>query len=272
MIKKIVFAGCSTTAGNELWEEKNVPGYSSMSFDDARSVKPDGNDWRDYNYQNSFPAIIGQKLGIDTVNLGWPGLSNKEIVGRLITQFPESKYQDTLAFIQLTTHNRFLLRFQEGKEIDTFGSFVAGLGSDKRLSRSQQNLLTEMFFEFFPETLLSIDDFVYIDWAINTLKEKGVQCYVITVDSHVTEWGNWNKKSWITDKPVVPAKNDRDPQYIEQLGLSLWERYIKNNLLSDTIVGIAGHENILPRYHINHHAHRVLAETIIEELKNVKLV
>ena len=272
MIKKIVFAGCSTTAGNELWEEANVPGYKTMSFDQARAVRPSNTEWRDYNYQNSFPALIGKSLGIETVNLGWPGLSNKEIVGRLVTQFPEDKYEDTLAFIQLTTHNRFLLRFQEGKESDTFGSFVAGLGTDNRLSRHQQNLMTEMFFEFFPETLLSLDDFVYIDWAIKTLKEKGVPCFVVTVDSNVTEWGNWNKANWITDKPVVPAKNDRDPQYIEEFGLSLWERFIKNNLLTDTIVGIAGKDNLLPRYHINQYAHKVLAEKIIEELKNVKLV
>ena len=38
MIKKIIFAGCSITAGNELWEEAHVPNYASMTFKESRKM------------------------------------------------------------------------------------------------------------------------------------------------------------------------------------------------------------------------------------------
>lgn len=269
MITKLIFSGCSTTAGNELWEEANIPNYASMTFKESRNIKiPADIDWRAYNYAHAFPTIVGEKLGVEVDNISWPGQSNKEIAGRLVSYFKEDSYKDTIAFIQITTHNRMLVRFKEEKGSDIATSVVAGMGDDHRLSRSQNNLLKEMFFEFLPEAVLSLDDYVYIGWAIEKLKRKGVTCYALTPDASVIDWADETQL-----KSSSPVKNDRNPQFLEHFGYSIFRDYKTYELMPDaTFKSIAGEETLLPRFHFNQSAHHSIASRIVKELKNVKLV
>jgi len=277
MIKKIVFTGCSTTAGNELWEEANVPNYTSMTFKEARivmnAITIAESELRAYNYERAYPAIIGKKLGIETVNLSWPGQSNKEVIGRLVNYFKDDQYTDTAACIQFTTHNRMLVRFKEQDSYDVAGSVVIGMGDDSRLTRTQNNILKEVFFELLPETMLSLDDFVYVNWAVEKLKSKGVSCFVLSADTTVTDWVNWDQINSATQKTNTPVKNDRDPQYLESMGVNLFKDYLKHQLMpNDTFMTIVGRNAVLPRFHFKQSAHYTIADRIIEGLKNVKLV
>jgi hypothetical protein len=273
MIKKLIFSGCSTTAGNELWEEANIPNYKSMTFKEARVVMNDmtihESELRAYNCKRAYPAIVGETLGIEVVNLSWPGQSNKEIVGRLLSYFKEDSYENTLAFIQITTHNRFLMRFKTDNDNEIAGSFcVVPNGSDPKLTKSQNNLLKEMFFEFLPEAILSLDDYVYIGWAIEKLRKKGVVCYALTPDDSNIDWADESQS-----KSASPIKNDRDPQFLEQFGYNLVRDYKTYELMPDaTFKSIAGKESVLPRLHFNQSAQYSIADRIVKELKNVKLV
>ena len=151
MITKLEFFGCSVTAGNELWEEKHIPNYKKLTFAEARKVAADlpQNEVTAYNKANSFPALVANEIGCEFANHGIPGISNKEIAGRAIANFPDEHYDGITVFLQLTTHNRMFLRYKETETDSTVGSFVVmAKAEDDRLSKSQNNLLKEMFFEF----------------------------------------------------------------------------------------------------------------------------
>jgi hypothetical protein len=248
-----------------------------MSFKEARSVMhamtiPEL-ELRAYNCERAYPAIVGKKLDVDVVNLSWPGQSNKEIIGRLVNYFKDDHYTDNVAFIQFTTHNRMLVRFKEENNYDIASSVVVGMGDDHRLSRNQNNILKEVFFELLPETILSLDDFVYANWAVEKLKSKGVKCFILSADTTVTDWANWDKINALTNKTNTPVKNDRDPQYLESMGVELFKDYLKHQLMpNDTFMTIVGKNAVLPRFHFKQSAHYIIADKIIEELKNAKLV
>ena len=152
MITKLEFFGCSVTAGNELWEEKHIPNYKKLTFAEAKKAMQTlpHDEVRAYNKANSFPALVAKEIGCGFENHGIPGISNKEIAGRAIAQFPEEHYEGIAVFLQLTTHNRMFLRYKETETDSTVGSFVVmAKANDDRLSKSQNNLLKEMFFEFY---------------------------------------------------------------------------------------------------------------------------
>jgi len=66
MIKKIVFAGCSMTAGAELYQEKHVDNYANLEFDDAVKAFTRNDETRAYNLQHAYPSIVGDTLGVFT--------------------------------------------------------------------------------------------------------------------------------------------------------------------------------------------------------------
>jgi hypothetical protein len=57
MINKLVFAGCSVTAGNELWEEAHVPNYAKMTFAEARKASGSAprHELDAFNHAHSYP-------------------------------------------------------------------------------------------------------------------------------------------------------------------------------------------------------------------------
>jgi hypothetical protein len=156
MNNKLHFFGCSVTAGNELWEEKHIPNYKNMSFDEAKKAMQGlpYDEVRAHNKANSFPQLVSKQLNVPADNHGIPGISNKEIATRAIAYFPENHYEEgTVAILQFTTHNRMFLRYKELDNYSTVGSFVVHhKATDDRLTKSQNNLLKEMYFEFFNET------------------------------------------------------------------------------------------------------------------------
>lgn len=273
MITKLAFFGCSVTAGNELWEEKHIPDYKKMTFAEARKVASNlpQAEVSAYNIANSFPALIANELGCKFENYGIPGISNKEIAGRAIAEFPDDYYEGTVAFLQFTTHNRMFLRYKETDKDSTVGSFVVmAKADDDRLSKSQNNLLKEMFFEFYNETILSQDDHIYMYYAAEVLRSKGIQTHILWCSIDVIDWANWDSEKGCqeTDKPV-PIVNDKDPQYITRISQHIAGSHNKYNPIGKPLSEIVGPNSHLPRFHYDHEAHVVVAKTLAEKLKNV---
>lgn len=273
MINKLAFFGCSVTAGNELWEEQNVPNYKKLTFAEARkAAEGSPKDEVDaYNKAHSFPALTAKELGVEFENHGIPGISNKEIAGRAIAQFPDDHYEGIVVFLQFTTHNRMFLRYKETEENSTVGSFVVmAKAEDNRLSKSQNNLLKEMFFEFYNETILSQDDHIYMYYAAEVLRSKGIPTHILWCSVDVLDWANWDSEKGCqqTDKPV-PILNDKDPQYITRISQHIAGNHHKYNPLGKSLIDIVGPNAHLPRFHYTQEAHTLVAKALAEKLKNV---
>ena len=271
MNNKIHFFGCSVTAGNELWEEQNIPDYNKLSFDDARKVAKHipFDQITSYNYANSFPALVAKELGCKFENHGIPGSSNKEIAGRAIAHFPNDHYDDIRVFLQLTTHNRMFLRYKENEKSSTVGSFVISKSDDSRLSKSQNNLLKEMFFEFYNETMLAQDDHIYMYYAADILNKKGIKTHILWPAVEVMDWTNWDhdKNCDPGDRPVT-IFNDNDPQYVTGISRHISARHREFNFFTSTLLKLVGPESHLPRFHFKKSAHEIIAKSIAEKLKN----
>lgn len=273
MINNLEFFGCSVTAGNELWEEAHVPNYRSLNFDDARKVGNsfDEDQVKSYNNENSFPALTAAKLSTTFTNHGIPGMSNKEIACRAIAHFPNERYEGTVAFLQFTTHNRMFLRYKETAEESLVGSFVVhAKANDDRLTKHQNNLLKEMFFEFYNESMLSTDDHIFMFYAAETLRSKGIPTYILWCDVDIIDWANWDaeKGCQIIDKEIT-IKNDREPQFMNNLSRHIAGNHNTYNLLGKTFKDIVGSDAHLPRYHYTKAAHIAISDAIAERLKNV---
>jgi hypothetical protein len=273
MIKKLIFAGCSVTAGNELWEEEHIPGYTSMDFNQARKIMEKVVDMKAvdrYNRSHSYSAIVGEKLGVETVNLGIPGISNKEIAMRVISYFPEERYEDTVVFMQFTTHNRLFLKYKEENGHGVCGSFaVMAKADDHRLSKHQNNLLKETFFEFFPDEIMVIDDHIFMYYAVEVLKSKNITAFILWPSVEIIDWANWDLKTGFSTRKEIPYHNDKEPVFVHQLSQHIAGTHHKYNPIGDTLNELVGKNSHLPRFHYKRSAHEKIAEALLEKLKNV---
>ena len=274
MIKNLEFFGCSVTAGNELWEEAHIPNYKSFSFDDARKVSKtlQYDEVRAYNTANSFPRLVSKQLGVPANNHGIPGISNKEIASRAIAYFTEDHYEEgTVAILQFTTHNRMFLRYKETDTESMTGSFVVHhQATDDRLSKSQNNLLKEMYFEFFNETLLAHDDHIFMYYAAEALRDKGIKVFIIWPSIQILDWGNWDDQNNCVDtKKEITIKNDVEPQYSTEISKYLAKKHAEYNPFTKSLIDIAGPDAHLPRYHFSQDGHVSIANALVEKLKNV---
>lgn len=273
MNKNLHFFGCSVTAGNELWEEANIPNYRNMTFDEAKQAMHGlpYDEVRAHNKANSFPQLVADQLGVPVNNHGIPGISNKEIASRSIAYFPEDHYEDTVVFLQFTTHNRMFLRYKETGNSSLVGSFVVHhKANDDRLTKGQSNLLREMFFEFFNETIMAHDDHVFMYYAAQVLKDKGITPYIIWPAVDIIDWGYWDKTTNdVNTEKEITIKNDVEPQFSNGISRHLAKNNIKYNILRKTLSEVGGENAHLPRYHFSQNAHINIANTIVEKLKNV---
>ena len=269
-LNKLVFLGCSVTAGNELYEEAHLPAYSKMSFDAARKVAKElpHDDVNRWNYEHSFPALTAKELGVEFENLSIPGISNKEIACRAIAHFPNDHYEGVVAFLQFTTHNRMWLKYKETPTLGTIGSFVVmAKAEDDRLSRSQNNLLKETFFEFYNETILSVDDHVFMYYAAEVLRSKGVQPYILWCNIDIIDWANFDIEKGVNLKEQLPLVNDKDPQFLDPLSHHLAGSHHKYNPIGKTLTELVPPNSNLPRFHYNQLAHTTIANALAEKVK-----
>jgi hypothetical protein len=273
MIKNLEFFGCSVTAGNELWEEAHLPNYKKMTFDEARKVANTHpyTELRPYNIANGFPALTAKALGVDFKNHGIPGIANKEIAARAIAAFPEDHYSNTVVLLQFTTHNRMVLRYKETETDSTVGSFVIHpKATDDRLTRSQNNLLKEMFLEFFNETTLSYDDHFFMYYAAEVLRNKGIDAHILWCDIQVGDWIHWDHANGTFDaSKKITIKSDVEPDYIQSFNMFIAKEYHKYNPIGKTLKDIVGADAVLPRFHYTQEAHQNIANALVERFKNV---
>jgi len=269
-LKKLVFLGCSITAGNELYEEAHITDYSKLSFSDARKVAKgiETGKISSWNYDHSFPALTAKELDVEFENLGIPGISNKEIACRALAHFPDDHYEGVVAFLQFTTHNRMLLKYKETASSGTIGSFVVMANADDdRLSKSQNNLLKETFFEFYNETILSIDDHVFMYYAAEVLRSKGIQSHILWCNIDIIDWANFDIVKGVDVKESLPLVNDKDPQFLNPLSHHLAGSHHKFNPLGKTLSELVPPNSNLPRFHYNQLAHETIAKNLAEKVK-----
>lgn len=271
MIKKLTFFGCSITGGNELFEEAHVPNYKSLSFDDARKVAKSfpKADIDAYNYKCSFPAKVAEQLGVDFENFGSPGMSNKEIACRAISHFTEDHYEEgNIVILQFTTHNRFWVKYKETETDKIVGSFVVHPTIfDDRLTKTQNNLLKEMFFEFYNESMLAIDDTLFMYYAADALRAKGIPTYIIWCDIDIVDWAFFDIKTGVDKTKKVCIKSDKEPQFGDGLSQHFASKHHNYNVLGTTLKDLVPPNSQLPRYHFNHEAHKIVAAHIAEKIK-----
>jgi hypothetical protein len=271
MIKKIIFSGCSITAGNELWEEAHIPNYASMTFKEGRKVMEAIEDHKKaelYNREHAFPALVGKEIGLETINLGISGISNKEIALRTVACFDKEHYDDTMVVMQFTTHNRLFLKYKEENKNQIFGSFVVmPEGNDHRLSHRQNNILKEMFFEFMPESLMVMDDHIFFYYAVEALKNRGIPVYILWADVEILDWANWDINKGYGAGNEFRLLNDIEPQWISGLSKHFTDKHHSYNLLGSTLQKVAGENSKLPRLHFKKDAHERIAKLISEKLK-----
>jgi hypothetical protein len=270
MINKLAFFGCSITGGNELFEEAHISNYKTLSFDQARKVAknfPD-DDIESYNRAHSFPSLTALELGTEFENFGIPGISNKEIACRALANFPDEKYTGVVAILQLTTHNRMFLRYKETETDSTLGSFVVHPKlDDDRLSKRQNNLLKEMFFEFFNESMMSIDDHIFMYYAADILRSKGIPTYILWCSVDVIDWANFEIANGVDKDKTISLKNDKAPAFLDSLSHHIAGSHHKFNLLGKTLAEIIPPDSALPRFHYNQLAHKIIAKKLAEKLK-----
>lgn len=266
-MKKIYFFGCSVTAGNELYEEAHIPNYTSMTFQEARKVldRFSHDEIDAYQATHSFPYLTAQKLGVEFENLAISGISNVEIAARAFTHFPEERYSDIVVIMQFTTHNRMFVKYKEEKNTKTVGSFVVHPQIiDERLSKKQDNLLKETFFEFGDESVQSMHDHVYMYYAAETLRGKGIPTYILWPNRNIIKWGDWGHSDISKQTNFV---NDKDPQFINNIGNHFVDRSVAFDILETPIHNIIPDNAYLPRYHYNQEAHNIIAVKLAEKLK-----
>lgn len=270
MINKLTFFGCSITGGNELFEEAHVPNYKNLSFDQARKSAKDFEESTivNYNKLHSFPALTAAEMGVEFENFGIAGISSKEIACRAIANFPEDKYEGVVAILQFTTHNRMLLRYKETDSESTIGSFVVHPKiDDNRLTKHQNNLLKEMYFEFFNESLMSIDDHIFMYYAADILRSKGIPTYIVWCNIDVIDWANFEIDKGVDKAKSISLKNDKSPYFSDALSHHIAGSHHKFNLLGKALSDIIPPDSALPRFHYNQLAHQSIAKELAEKLK-----
>jgi hypothetical protein len=243
-----------------------------MSFDDARKVARTfpKQDIDKYNYFHSYPALVATELGIEFENFGIPGISNKEIACRAIANFPEDKYEGTVAILQFTTHNRMFVKYKDTGTESLTGSFVVHPTiDDDRLSKHQNNVLKEMYFEFFNESIMSIDDHIFMYYAADLLRSKGIPTYILWCMIDVIDWANFDIKDGVDKNKKITIKSDKDPQYGDALSHHIAGCHHKFNILGTSLSNLVPETSRLPRYHYDQEAHAIIGAKLSEKLKNV---
>jgi len=262
MIKKIVFSGCSITAGTELWEEKFVPKYTTMDVYQAGRAHRSATEEEitNYNKQFSYPELIKNQLKIDIENIAVRGISNKEIAMRTILQFPNNHYDNTIAVIQITTHNRILLNYSK----NSINSAVLQPSHPTHfLNANQNNILQEFFLEFLNESLTMTEDYMAILYAVQLLKSKNVPCYLLRISSSKLNQPFLEPHLQPADNLVV---NEQYPFQLNDIENVLLDNFNKFSLCDKSLEEIS-ELNYLPQWHFSQKANNLIANHLAEKIQ-----
>jgi hypothetical protein len=262
MIKKIVFSGCSITAGTELWEEQNVPGYPTMTHPQTKKINYTVSEeeiW-EYNRKFSYPELIKNQLNIDIKNISVRGISNKEIAMRTILEFPDNYYSDTIAVIQITTHNRILLKYSE----NSISSAVLQPSHPTHfLNSNQNNILQEFFLEFLNESLTMTEDYMSILYAVQLLKSKNVPCYLLRISPSKLNQPFLEPHLQSNDNIII---NEQYPFQLTDIENVLLNEFNKFSLCDKSLEEITK-LNYLPQWHFSHRSHELISNYLTEKIK-----
>jgi hypothetical protein len=261
MIKKIVFAGCSITAGTELYEEKFIPGYTSMSRKQFTKIKypiPE-HQISEHNKRFAYPSLVGDLLNVEIENIAERGISNKEIAMRVMMQFPQERYNDVIAVIQITTHNRMLLKYKDSL---VSSAVIQPVIPTHFLNGSQNNILQEFFLEFFSESVSMAEDYMSILHAVHFLKSKNVPCYLTRISP--TDLNQPLAEPHMKDESLI--LNEQSPLALDSVKLSLLNEFNKFKLTNQSLEEITL-ADYLPQWHFTYNSHKLIASHLAEKIK-----
>jgi hypothetical protein len=263
MIKKIVFAGCSITAGTELWEEKFVPEYSDMTVYQAGKANRSASqeEITKYNKQGSYPLLTGELLDIEIENIAQRGISNKEIAMRAILRFPENHYDNTIAVIQVTTHNRLLLNYADNL---VNSAVIQPNWPTHFLNRAQNNIVQEFFLEFFNESLTMVEDYMSVLYAVRLLRSKNVPCYLLRISP--TKLNQPLAEPHLKGQDASLVVNEKDPILLDDMQTALLNEFNNFNLSNESLEEITN-ADYLPQWHFSQIGHNLIANHLAEKIK-----
>jgi len=285
MMEKIVISGCSVTAGIELWEEEHIPQYSKLStpenqkinfshkkgsvvFDklnmfNTKNIKH--NVSREeivaYNKKFAYPSLLSKNLQVPVDNIAEQGISNKEIALRTLKYFPKNYYTNTIAIIQMTTHNRLMLTYSQ---TEAASIVLQPTQPIHFLTRAQNNILQEYFFEFFSESLTMQEDYMSILYTIHKLNLKNIICYVLPISSSKLNQPRDEYHYKVNDNiTITHTDNSFELTPVENM---LFDDMNQFKLLEQSLEEVSNY-CYLPHYHFSHNAHKLISERISERIK-----
>jgi hypothetical protein len=263
MIKKIVFAGCSITAGTELWEEKFVPQYTAMNVFQAGKATRSASDEQinEYNKQYCYPSLVGNLLNAEIENIALRGISNKEIAMRAILKFPENHYDDTVAVIQITTHNRLLVNYSNNL---VNSAVLQPNWPTHFLNSRQNNIMQEFFLEFFNESLTMVEDYVSVLYAVRLLRSKNIPCYLLRISP--TKLNQPLEEPHLKGQEVDLIVNEKDPILLNDIQQQLLKEFYDFNLTAKSLEEITN-ADYLPQWHFTQSGHDLIAKDLAEKIK-----
>jgi hypothetical protein len=251
----LVCSGDSFTHGMELWEEKNVPGYTELKTkEEALDAKVKTLDNEEARLQLTWPYALAQKLNCRSFNIGEDGCSEHAISQKTINKLNkirnEFPYEKIVCIMQDTQLERVWLwcdEFEKNLNVIVSGAetFFPGNKIDgyeiKHIYLTKQP--TEMLLSEYYLQGLAVKNFC-INNDIDFL--------------HFQMFRNWK----------------RDDQWNKTVELSMIEKIyfdpnhtVKDNM-TNMLVEYYQHNNfVLPGLHVNCEAQKIIAKLLFEELK-----
>jgi hypothetical protein len=251
----LVCSGDSFTHGMELWEEKNVPGYTELKTQqDAFNAKVKTLETEEARLKLAWPHALGELLNCRAMNVGEDGCSELSITQKTIKklaavkkEFPNEKI---VCILQDTELERIWIWYDEFKinlnmSIVSLSSYYPG---DKLEAYELKNIyLTKQPTEM----LLS-------EYYLQGLAVKNF-CANNDIDFlHFQMFRNWK----------------RDDYWIKTIELSMIEKlyfdpkHTVNDNMTNMLVEYYQHDNfVLPGLHVNCEAQKIIAKLLFEELK-----
>lgn len=246
---KIICSGCSFTAGDELWEEKNIPDYRSLTFKEAFVVKNYDKKILSERENLTYTGFLENVLGCEVINLGEPGSSQQDTMSRTIKKLDQlrkaDKNEKLICIMQDTSPDRIWLEF--------FGknkSFVLSNLESSKIDKVYALGIQHIYLKYIPDELMHSEYY---------MQSLAVQNYCANNDIGFLHFRFWkNNPSILIDKFNLVAISE----------IFLDEKYCIKKTIYQRLFNHYGNNSFqLPGLHIDCESHKLLGSWLIDEMK-----
>lgn len=181
-MKKILFFGCSHTAGDELSDDTWFPWKKEVKSDleyytrrnEVLQIQEFYEKYAAENRTKAYPALINID-GVIIENHAHNGASLRECVYRCIRELHGCEFNAAAVYIQMPPPHRLMLLLGSGA---TSILSTAGIADDHT---DRKNYVLERL-KLFPTFQDSVDDIIDIVMLHGMLKEKNIKLFLIPID------------------------------------------------------------------------------------------